>query len=435
MTGQLVDALRSAFASQLFGGGMALMLAGAAMAFLRNVPARVLSILQRQLIVSVDIIGGDPLFDWLTVWLGEQPYSRGARLLTATGRRAGPRLARLGEPDDGPPPLLLTPAPGSHLLWFRGRPVLLSRERKEMNGPNGDYAGYRETITLRMPGRSQEAARALLEEARVAGTCETRRVGVYVIRFGDWYRVSEADPRPLDSVILPAGKLEELKTDAERFFASRETYRRRGVPWYRRYLFEGPPGTGKTSTIAALAAAIVLDLYLCTISNTSLNDERLLAQLMLVPERSAVLLEDVDGIVDGREMKAEGGVTFSGLLNALDGVASRPGCLIFLTTNHPDRLDPALLRKGRVDRREHFGSATAEQAARRFLSFYEGADPHLAWRVGQALAGRVMADVQALLLEHADDPADAAAAAEALNAERGPFATSLIISGAEASVS
>ena len=43
------------------------------------------------------------------------------------------------------------------------------------------------------------------------------------------------------------------------------------------------------------------------------------------------------------------GVTFSGLLNAIDGVASQEGRLFFMTTNHIEKLDPALIRPGRCD--------------------------------------------------------------------------------------
>lgn len=90
----LWESLQAALTSQIFGGGLALMLAGAVMALARNVPARLFSLVKRQVIVSVDVLSGDPLFDWLTVWLDAQPYSRRTRLLTATGRRSGPQLER-----------------------------------------------------------------------------------------------------------------------------------------------------------------------------------------------------------------------------------------------------------------------------------------------------------------------------------------------------
>jgi chaperone BCS1 len=67
-------------------------------------------------------------------------------------------------------------------------------------------------------------------------------------------------------------------------------------------------------------------------------------------------------------------VTFSGLLNALDGVTSTEERIIFMTTNHIDRLDPALIRPGRVDMRLLIDDVTPHQVKRLFLRFYEGED-------------------------------------------------------------
>jgi hypothetical protein len=63
-------------------------------------------------------------------------------------------------------------------------------------------------------------------------------------------------------------------------------------------------------------------------------------------------------------------VTFSGFLNALDGVASGEERVIFLTTNHIDRLDPALIRPGRVDLASFVDDAVPEQARTLFTNFY-----------------------------------------------------------------
>ena len=59
------------------------------------------------------------------------------------------------------------------------------------------------------------------------------------------------------------------------------------------------------------------------------------------------MLEDVDAIFVERKAQSEkGGVTFSGLLNAIDGVASQEGRIFIMTTNHIEKLDPALIRPG-----------------------------------------------------------------------------------------
>jgi len=60
-----------------------------------------------------------------------------------------------------------------------------------------------------------------------------------------------------------------------------------------------------------------------------------------------------------------------GLLNAIDGVAAQEGRVVFLTTNHRERLDPALLRKGRVDVEEYIGFATVSQITRFLMRFYQ----------------------------------------------------------------
>ena len=63
-------------------------------------------------------------------------------------------------------------------------------------------------------------------------------------------------------------------------------------------------------------------------------------------------------------------VTFSGLLNTLDGVASSEERLVFMTTNHLTRLDPALIRPGRVDVKQEIGLASWSQLLKMYKRFY-----------------------------------------------------------------
>ena len=62
----------------------------------------------------------------------------------------------------------------------------------------------------------------------------------------------------------------------------------------------------------------------------------------------------------------------SGFLNALDGVVASEERIVFMTTNHPEKLDPALIRPGRVDVREYLGHATEYQTKEMFYRFYGG---------------------------------------------------------------
>ena len=104
-----------------------------------------------------------------------------------------------------------------------------------------------------------------------------------------------------------------------------------------------------------------------------------------VPERSIVLIEDVDAAFNKRVQTSEDGyqssVTFSGFLNALDGVGSSEERIIFLTTNHVERMDAALVRPGRVDMTIRLGEASRYQVERFWDRFYGDLDPQGQWIV------------------------------------------------------
>jgi len=107
-----------------------------------------------------------------------------------------------------------------------------------------------------------------------------------------------------------------------------------------------------------------------------MDDDGLNRALNNAPSNSIILLEDIDGIFVSREsvnQSDEGRrISFSGLLNALDGVRSQEGRILFMTTNHREKLDPALMRPGRADFHAYLGNASYSQMVGLFLRFYPG---------------------------------------------------------------
>lgn len=107
-----------------------------------------------------------------------------------------------------------------------------------------------------------------------------------------------------------------------------------------------------------------------------MTDDRLNHALSIVPEQSIIILEDIDRAFHTLPEEHPAGigfssrVTFSGLLNALDGIAATERRIIFMTTNHIERLDPALIRPGRVDLKVFIGDADKEQIRKMFVRFY-----------------------------------------------------------------
>ena len=123
----------------------------------------------------------------------------------------------------------------------------------------------------------------------------------------------------------------------------------------------------------AAAGELNLSVAVLSLSNRLLSDDALRSLVDALPPATLLLIEDVDCVFKTeRTTTDQTGVTLSGLLNALDGVSSREGRVLFLTTNHPERLDPALVRPGRVDRKIELGNATPDQARRLFLWFFQG---------------------------------------------------------------
>jgi chaperone BCS1 len=213
------------------------------------------------------------------------------------------------------------------------------------------------------------ARRRLMEEllegvARHAGERRANRLTLYTVdRWGDEWRLADSKPRrALDSVVLDEGVATLLHDDIHEFFGRREWYAQMGIPWRRGYLLYGPPGTGKTSAAYALAGELRLKLCALSLTNPKLNDNVMADLLQRTPPRSLILIEDIDAFFNAREKQdTRMQISFSGLLNALDGVGAQEGRIIVLTTNHREKLDAALIRPGRIDLEIELGLATASQ--------------------------------------------------------------------------
>ena len=127
--------------------------------------------------------------------------------------------------------------------------------------------------------------------------------------------------------------------------------------------------------MTALAGELRLPIVLVPLHTDDIDDGRLTEILGNTPKDCIVLIEDIDcalprGATKLASRMGRMPVTLSGLLNAIDGVGAQEGRLLFMTTNHPDRLDEALIRPGRVDVKYHLGKASREAASQLFDQFF-----------------------------------------------------------------
>ena len=189
-----------------------------------------------------------------------------------------------------------------------------------------------------------------------------------------WRRDLEIQKRSFDTIILDSKTKEKILNDVQDF-SSPETkawYKKHCIPFKRGYLLYGPPGTGKTSIIHGIGSLLSKDINKINLVAPKLCDDSLQLAVNNVEEGSIIVMEDVDALFGVHREKTETfNVTFSGLLNAIDGVGdTTKGTLFIFTTNHPEKLDAALKRKGRIDIEFNIGTCTKEQRKAMFLRFY-----------------------------------------------------------------
>ena len=163
------------------------------------------------------------------------------------------------------------------------------------------------------------------------------------------------------NLVLVDSLKREIETEFVQFFQSREVYEKYGIPWKRGVLFIGPPGNGKTHTVKALINQLGQPcLYVKSFKSEYATEEE---NMRLVFERARIttpcllVLEDLDSMITDE--------CRSFFLNELDGFEANTGVVVLATTNHPERLDPAILdRPSRFDRKYHFHlPADAERRA------------------------------------------------------------------------
>ena len=384
----------------LVGGSMI----GSVLYVLRSLPGQLWRLLVSQLTVSLIVANDSEAYPWLDEWLSRHEYSRRSRRLRLDShwRDAG---------GEGHHSWILSAGYGHHYLRIGHRPALVERKLDESNGQG--RSARRETLEIQILGRSQAPIRSLIEEARsLSGSNGEQAVLVWD---GCWTTALRKVPRALETVVLPEGQLERIVADLRHFIDSPRWYSDRGVPYRRGYLFAGPPGTGKTSLVTALAG--YFERPICILNLASLKGDSELQSAFWSARRDAILLiEDIDAARISQD-RSQGssktsqsepeGCTLSALLNIIDGVAATEGRILVMTTNHPERLDPALVRPGRVDVREDLGPVGPLETGRLFTRFFpEAKAPAL-----PADLRLVPASIQGDLLRHRDDPE---AAAEAL---------------------
>lgn len=192
---------------------------------------------------------------------------------------------------------------------------------------------------------------------------------------GETEFLHDIDIKELDKIIIKDKK--GLLDDIDTFLKDRNWYKTRSIPYKRGYLFKGLAGNGKTTLSLSIAQYYDKDIIVANLSDMSNRGlERLFTQEL--NSRSILLLEDIDAMTKKRDNKDKSDVTkkeevvsLSTVLNCLDGVFSKEGAIVIMTTNHPEMLDPALIRHGRVDYQFEITNPSKDSIEKYMSIFFE----------------------------------------------------------------
>ncbi|KAE9575218.1 Mitochondrial chaperone [Colletotrichum fructicola] len=377
-----LDAL---FNNPLFAGGIGLASLGAAAAFARKGALVAAGAARRRLLVNVEISKQDPAYPWILAWLSQPREAAGfvaSRItrihnLSVSTTTSNARGAAASGPANAH--FFLQPGYGRHIVKHGNAYIAVNREKHST--ANMNTGEPHEIVQLTALWAHRHVFEEVFGEAHaLAAKANEGKTVVYAARGMEWAPLGDPrKKRPLGSVILDEGVKEGIVDDVRDFLTRQQWYVDRGIPYRRGYLLFGPPGSGKSSFIQSLAGELDFSVAMINLSEMGMTDDKLAYLLTKLPRRSLLLLEDADAaFVNRRQRDADGysgaSVTFSGLLNALDGVAAGEERIAFLTTNHIERLDPALIRPGRVDMMMRIGEATRYQAGQMWDRFYGDVD-------------------------------------------------------------
>ena len=183
-----------------------------------------------------------------------------------------------------------------------------------------------------------------------------------------WTKLNKLPIRNMDTIYLDSKIKDNIIEDVQNFLEEEDVYSLYGIPYKKTYLLEGVPGTGKTSLIFAIASMLKMNIAIINFG-PDMDDAVFMKAISYMPSNSILLMEDVDSVFNERDTLVHSPITFSALLNTLDGVARRHKLITFITTNHIERLDEALLRPGRIDKIFNFSYASENQIKEMFLKF------------------------------------------------------------------
>ena len=339
---------------------------------IREIPLMIWGFIKRKITFNLTIVETDELYLYMERWLLQNHKNsyRNVEASLSPQKFNSMDLPHETEVTKDEDKLHLWQFSDNFFIYYGGRRILISKGREKLEGAKDLRNAFLNSFTI----SGIFAKRAILKLAEDVIQFnqqfkKERFPRIYTnTDWGDWNYSGENYSKKFDNIFF-RGK-ESLITDINNFLENKLWYGKRGIAYKRGYLFYGLPGNGKTAIVQAIARHFKKDIYYISLNNIE-SDSNLSRLYTNMKIGSLVVFEDVDAYFDGRKNNKEKGISFSMLLNCLDGIFSQSGTITIMTTNHLEKLDPALIRHGRIDVKMEISNPDSLQVKKYLENFYE----------------------------------------------------------------
>ena len=279
---------------------------------------------------------------------------------------------------------------GVHFVKIAGRPVIVTIYETSNGSLWNENKLKLKIIALgRHPDFVSELKNALDETSKKISYRSDEKMKVYTYKgdekYGEWADTLTIHKRSLDTVYLPVDQKRHVIEAIREFHGKSQFHYEKGLPHHLGIAFVGPPGTGKTSFIQALVSSF--DVHVCYLHSSELKYIQNASTLL--PNNAWLVIEDIDSNdvthqrtgkkpekkeinIDKQTLKLkETEFTLDQALNVFDGMLATEGRVIVITSNHPEKLDSALMRPGRIDVVVNMGYVTDDVVDQFCRSFYD----------------------------------------------------------------
>lgn len=364
-----VDSIKEALHSnQFLQGGLVLGIITAVLVYLKNIPIQLYNFSKKFIYFELVISQSDDvrLFTYFDKWYTNKypaKYRKVTAQFTDNHQGLSKTVNRITQDNTNRPDewdlsdrcnIAIKQRNDINYIWHGGRLLIIENTEHHlegaMNPTDSHYASY--TISGFFAKKCILNLLAELRSMRIENEIKTKGISVTTFNASGYGSKRILRTYKTFDHIYFNGKSDLIKY-IDNFTNTKERCSKNGIKHKTGIKLHGPPGTGKTSVAVALADYLNYNIALVNILSLS-SDEALLEIIEDIQNNTIILFEDADDAIGApttkSKTKKEGAVTFSTILQVLDGIQSPENVIFMLTTNHPTSLDSALYRDGRINK-------------------------------------------------------------------------------------